>query len=266
MITLGPLSFPILPLLLMAGLLSSLVVSSRNKAQAPQIDSAVYTISLVGVLAARLGFVLLHWTTYAQTPVDILDIRDGGFFPVLGIGGSVLVIGWYLLRRPLQRRALLLPLLVGACVAGLIGFTVRMVKPPVEMSLPATVLSGLDGNPIRLDRFRGKPVVVNLWATWCPPCRREMPFLQRAQTTMPGVVFVFANQGEAPATVQQYLETEHIAITNVIFDRKLEIARLAGSNALPTTLFFDANGKLRGTKMGALSAATLAEALQGIVQ
>ena len=266
MITLGPLSFPILPLLLLAGLLSGLAVSRRYPAETSLIESAIYTIFLVGVLTARLGFVLLHWTTYAQTPVDILDIRDGGFFPLLGIAGSVLATGGYLLRRSLPRRALLLPLLVGASVAGLGAFTLRMVTPPVEMALPATVLSGLDGNPIRLDRFRGKPVVVNLWATWCPPCRREMPVLQHAQSTMPGVVFVFANQGEAPETVQQYLATEHIVITNVAIDRKLEVARLAGSNALPATLFFDANGKLRATRMGSLSAATLAEALQAIVQ
>lgn len=89
-----------------------------------------------------------------------------------------------------------------------------------------------------------------------------MPVLQHDQATLPGAVFVFANQGETVETVRKYLDSKHIVITNVVMDRKLEIARLAGSSALPVTLFFDGKGNLRNVKMGSLSAAALVDELR----
>ena len=231
----------------------------------PQIESAIYAVVFIGLFAARLGFVILHRAIYARTPIDILDIRDGGFMPLVGIAAGVVATAWYVLRKPYLTRVLLPCLVAGVAITAIGGVAAWSLRAPVRLSLPATTLMDIDGNEMRLDRFRGKPVVVNLWATWCPPCRREMPVLQHAQATLPGAVFVFANQGETVETVRKYLDSEHIAIANVVMDRKLEIARLAGSNALPVTLFFDAKGNLRNVKMGSLSAATLVDELRGIL-
>ena len=104
-------------------------------------------------------------------------------------------------------------------------------------------------------------MVVNLWASWCPPCRREMPVLAAAQQRETGVMFVFANQGEDAATAQRYLGDSALHLANVLLDSGTELGRTVGSTALPTTLFYDAGGRLVDTHLGELSAASLASKL-----
>lgn len=107
----------------------------------------------------------------------------------------------------------------------------------------------------------GKPMVVNLWATWCPPCRREMPVLAAAQQRERGVSFVFANQGESRAAVVRYLTTSQLDLANVTLDRYSELGSVAGSGMLPATLFYDGRGRLIDTYLGELTAATLEKKL-----
>ena len=261
MIVVGPFSFPVIPLLLVIGMLVSLVMARRKGDLHGELETAIYGVVIAAVLIARFAFVGLHWSLYRQSLTDIIDIRDGGFFPLLGMTAGVITTGLYLSHKPLLKRALLTCFFAGTGVAALGGIMAWTMQAPVDMALPVASFNDLDGKPVRLDRFLGKPVVVNLWATWCPPCRREMPMLMRAQASTPDAVFVFANQGEPARTIRQYLSQAHIDIANVILDSRLDIARLAGSRALPTTLFFSKMGKLHSIRMGGLSAATLAEEL-----
>ena len=261
MIVVGPFSFPVLPLLLVIGMLVSLALARSKGSLYGELETAIYGVVIVAILIARIAFVALHWSLYRQSLSDIIDIRDGGFFPLVGIGAGVIITVLYLLRKPFLRRALLTCLFAGIGVAALGGLMAWTMNAPVDMALPVASFNDLDGKPVRLDRFLGKPVVVNLWATWCPPCRREMPMLMHAQASTPEVVFVFANQGEPVLTIRQYLSQAHIDTANVILDNRLDIARLAGSSALPTTLFFSKEGKLHSIRMGGLSSATLAEEL-----
>jgi thiol-disulfide isomerase/thioredoxin len=261
MISVGPLSLPILPLLLITGLLASLMWARRMGAARSELESVMYVIVLSAVLVARIAFVSRHWSIYAQNPSDIMDIRDGGFFPAFGVGAGFITCGWYLWRKPFLKPALLSCMLAGVTVAALGGVAAWATKVPALIALPVATFTGLDGKPVRLNDFLGKPVVVNLWASWCPPCRREMPILTLAQASNPAVVFVFANQGETAQTVRQYFAGAHVNPANVILDSQLELARLAASSVLPVTLFFDVAGKLRSLRMGKLSAATLAAEL-----
>ena len=103
----------------------------------------------------------------------------------------------------------------------------------------------------------GRPMVVNLWATWCPPCRREMPMLAAAQQRERSVSFVFANQGGNRATVARYLAASQLALANITLDRYNELGSVAGSGMLPATLFYDGSGRLIDTYLGELTAATL---------
>ena len=103
----------------------------------------------------------------------------------------------------------------------------------------------------------GKPMVVNLWASWCPPCRREMPLLAKAQLQHVDVTFVFANQGEDALATDDYLATEKLSLSNLLLDTNKAIGQRFGSAALPITLFFDAEGKLLYSHLGGISGDSL---------
>ena len=125
--------------------------------------------------------------------------------------------------------------------------------------LPAITLQSLQAQQpgVSLASFQGKPVVVNLWATWCPPCLREMPVLQRGQQTHTDVHYVFVNQGESAAEVQAYVQRHGFALRNMLLDPKGEVAARFAAAGYPTTLFFDAQGRLVEQRMGEVAWATL---------
>ena len=263
MITIGRLAFPVTLLLIAGSLAVALFVSSRGAGAARErIDSALYYILIVGLCAARLSFVVTYWDEYRLAPFSILDVRDGGFHPWAGvIGGGVVALA-YAWRHGGSRRALALALVAATATAGIGAAAAWALREPMrDTALPAGTFTTLDGGPLQFASFIGKPVVVNLWASWCPPCRREMPVLQQAQAQNSDVVFVFANQGESAAAARAYLEKEGIDIQNVILDSDLAIGRHVRSAALPTTLFFDSGGKLVNVRMGEVSAASLSQQL-----
>lgn len=107
-------------------------------------------------------------------------------------------------------------------------------------------------------------MVVNLWATWCAPCRREMPVLQQAQAARPEVHFVFLNQGESAERVLAFLGSQQLPLRNVLLDAHGQAGAQLGHRALPTTLFYDASGRLVDTRVGELSHATLAQRLEAM--
>ncbi len=127
-----------------------------------------------------------------------------------------------------------------------------------NQALPQVSLRTLGGSAAELATLAaGKPTVVNLWATWCPPCRRELPTLAAAQQREAAMNFVFVDQGEDAATVTRYLSSAKLELSNVMLDPASKLGRELGSTALPITLFYDANGRMVDTHLGALSESTL---------
>lgn len=100
-------------------------------------------------------------------------------------------------------------------------------------------------------------MVINLWATWCPPCRREMPVLAQAQSVFPDVVFVMVNQGESAPAIHAFLEREGLQFAHVLRDPTSLTMHAVGSRGLPTTLFFDEQGRLTDSHVGELTMARL---------
>jgi thiol-disulfide isomerase/thioredoxin len=113
---------------------------------------------------------------------------------------------------------------------------------------------------------RGRPVVVNLWATWCGPCRQEMPTLAAAQQQHPSVGFLFVNQGETAATVRAYLAANGLLLQDVLLDARSALGPAVGSGGLPTTLFYDARGRLIDAHFGVLNAPALEARLQRLLE
>jgi thiol-disulfide isomerase/thioredoxin len=259
----GPLLLPFTLLVLMGALSATLLVGhGLAKRTGVDVEAALWLTVLAGVAAARLAFVYEYRTLYWATPLRVLDIRDGGWNPAVG-----LVAAWlYALYRQRRQPALARPLrwaLVAGSVLFIGGSGWLALRGGQGAKLPDLGLHSLQGEPVQLARFSGRPVVVNLWATWCPPCVREMPVLQRAQAERPDVHFVFLNQGEEPADVQRWLGQRGLSsLHNVLADERRQASASFKSYGYPTTLFFDAQGRLVGRRIGELSAATLDEQLR----
>ena len=259
-VNLGPfaLSSSVL-LLLAAGLVAAGVGYLIGRRQQIGIGNTLSDMLIAAVLVARIAFVARWFDTYRSAPWSMLDIRDGGFTPWAGVAAALLVAIWRGWRRPALRKPLIVGLAAGALVWGALFGALRMTEQP---ALPKLALTTLDGAPTDLAALAdGKPMVVNLWASWCPPCRREMPVLAAAQKRESGVRFVFVNQGEDGATAQRYLSAGQLDLANVLLDPGAGLGREVGSGMLPTTLFYDANGRLVDTHLGELSAASLASKL-----
>ena len=260
----GPLSLPYPVLLtLIAIALGGFVAHRLARASGTEVEPTLTYMLLVGVFAARLAYVLRWQDQYFDLPLSILNIRDGGWEPAAGVVAAML----FGLQRARRQAGLRKPVLAAAFTTGavlLLGGIATLLVAPSAVRLPPLSVSSLEGRSVSLADFAGKPTVVNLWATWCPPCRREMPALQQAQAANPDVNFVFVNQGEESQTIAAFLDRQGLALRNVLVDPQNSVGAALGHSGLPTTLFFDANGRLADTRIGELSQATLTQRLARI--
>ena len=257
----GPLPVPIALLLLVAALFVAAGVGLlAGRGQRTGIGNVLIDMLIAAVVVARIAFVAIWFDTYRSSPWSMLDIRDGGFVPWAGIAAALLLAIWRGWRSASLRKPLAMGLAAGVFAWGTMFGAIRIMTN--NTGLPKTPLTTLAGAPAYLAEIAaGKPVVINLWATWCPPCRREMPLLAAAQKRESRVRFVFVDQGESAEAARRYLAAAGLDITNVLLDIGGGIPHEVGSEGLPTTLFYDANGRLVDSHVGALSAASLASRL-----
>ena len=216
---------------------------------------------LVGaLLAARFAFLLQHYDSYRGVPWSLLDISDGGFTATAGLFAA-LVIGTESTRKvPGARRPVALAVVTGVAVWTMATVAV-LDFAPARVMVPLMEAKRLDGTPVQLRTFTQKPMLINLWATWCPPCRREMPVLSQAQRRHPDITFVFLNQGENTREIVRFLDQERLHPENVFADPFGSFFERIGAYAYPTTLFFDSDGVLFMRQVGELDSAGLEERL-----
>lgn len=222
--------------------------------------SLLFDALLVGLVVARLAYIAMWWKEYVQAPWSMIALGDGGFSWWIGTLGALLFVVWRARSARALRRSAFVGVLTGvlawAAAGGVLALLQRSAPP-----LPSDPLVMLDDRPVALDAYLGRPVVVNLWATWCPPCRREMPVFEQAQSLYPQVAFVMVNQGERAPVIQSFLEREGLALDHVLRDPASDTMRVMGARGLPTTLFFDSEGRLVDTHMGELTMASLKSTL-----
>lgn len=240
--------------------LASAEDSTRHSAAA---GDALWQAAMIGLLAARLAHLAFNLEAYTSTPWAMLDIRDGGWHALSGALAGAAWLSFRSQRLPLLRRPLAVAALAGASLwlLGNLALGVRNAPP-----LPAIQVTDLaTGVSAPLPEFaRGRPVVLNLWASWCGPCRQEMPMLAQAQQREPNLAFLFINQGESMDAVRAYLEREHLPLREVLLDSGSQALKALGSNGLPTTVFFDASGHQIDAHFGVLNAAALATRLRAL--
>jgi len=173
--------------------------------------------------------------------------------------------------RRLKGRWLVVLVLVVALVA--LGIYQGVTSSP---STPSNVLTGRTSAPaIRFDltsitnpsqslslaKFRGHPLVINFWASWCGPCRTEMPLLEKAFRSEGGKVdFLGVDTNDSSGAARSFLQRVSVAYP-VASDPKGSLAAKYGLFGLPTTIFISSTGKVVGRHIGQLRATTLKAAL-----
>jgi len=141
------------------------------------------------------------------------------------------------------------------------------VKPEVGFLAPDFELTDLDGKVIRLSELRGQPVFINFWATWCPPCRQEMPDIQKAYEKYGKTVrFLAVNLTATESSIEvvrQYMSGNGYTFP-ALLDKNGSVATLYQVRAIPTSFFIDAQGVIQYKYIGAMNAEIITEALDKI--
>lgn len=242
-------------------------------------------VLLGAAVVARLAFVAAQWPAYREAPWSILYFWQPGYDTVAGlVGGAAVAVAAFVVLHARHASRHMAPMLLG--LAGpLAVFTAIELGAGVLATAPGSVTRGsvapelrmstLGGGTASLSELRGRPVIVNVWATWCPPCRREIPLLNEAyrRHADAGLRVVGVNRGERPGRIRDFLGAVPIDYDVWVDPRSpasgtMPSARLlerARSPGLPTTLFIDAQGTVRQLTIGELRPGTIQAGLQRIL-
>ena len=171
----------------------------------------------------------------------------------------------------------LIPLLLAVIAIGVAIKVLQGDAPGASVSLPGATstykltsgqpappftATALTGEPVSLDSLRGKAVVINFWATWCPPCRSEMPDLEQVYTGHKDndVVVLAVNVQEAPEIINRFVHQYGLSFP-VLLDTSGAISQTYGVQSLPTTIFVDKAGQISTYQMGALNKSAIEKRL-----
>jgi thiol-disulfide isomerase/thioredoxin len=146
-------------------------------------------------------------------------------------------------------RFLLAAILV--CVAT--GVAAQQLQPWRGGATPALALRDVEGRPHRLEDFRGKVVLVNFWATWCEPCREEMPSMNRLRAALAGRPFevLAVNLAESEPRIRRFMEQVPLEFT-VLMDRDSATAKAWRARVLPVSFLIGADGGIRYSVLGGI--------------
>jgi peroxiredoxin len=135
---------------------------------------------------------------------------------------------------------------------GVDAFTLPTSSLKAGDKAPDFTLSDLDGNEVTLSDFQGQPVIVNFWATWCPPCRIEMPDLQQTfvDNQASDLVILAVNKEEPADVVRAFFYDEMGLTFTPVLDTNSAVGNEYGAFNLPTSFFVDADGVITAVHRG----------------
>jgi peroxiredoxin len=137
-----------------------------------------------------------------------------------------------------------------------------ILVPSSDAPAPAFELADISGRSISLDAYRGKVVLLNFWATWCGPCRLEMPaFQSRYENYDDELAVIAVNNGEDPKIVQTFIDELGLTF-DVLLDPQTEVQRIYQVSGFPTTFIIDAEGIIRARHIGLMTEGQLDDYLR----
>ena len=179
-------------------------------------------------------------------------------------------------RGPLRRLVVILSILVATiAVSFLLQLRDSLLDrlpglpeqaPTQGAEVPDFTLQTVDGETVSLSDYRGQPVVLNFWATWCAPCREEMPLLQETYEAYraDGLVVLGVNVRENPEIVQGFLDDLNLDFP-VVLDTETDVVNRYLVTSLPVTFFIDREGRLRTLVIGGMTETVLNARLASIL-
>lgn len=129
----------------------------------------------------------------------------------------------------------------------------KEARPEVGYTAPDFPLQDLNGNPVKLSDFRGQVVCLNFWATWCPPCRSEMPAIEAVHKEMGDKVKVLAVNVEGTRDEVSAFARELGLSFPIVLDSDMSVARKYLVRGIPVSLFIDKEGVIRAKYVGGLT-------------
>lgn len=138
----------------------------------------------------------------------------------------------------------------------LVSTSMASAKTPGEVEIGATLreatLQGLSGRSRKLSEFRGKPLIINVWASWCGPCRQEMGSLERLSRSKVGkqLTMIGISTDDYPEEAKGFLKKTKTTFNHFI-DHQLVLEHMLGADRLPLTLLVDAQGRVLDKYYGA---------------
>lgn len=171
---------------------------------------------------------------------------------------------------------LLLGLLAGILLGAVVLFVIPGSKGNANRQLPPTVgsqaqdfeLDNLSGEVVRLSSLKGKPIVLNFWATWCKPCEEELPMLEEySKVFSRDMVVVGVNTAEDPNLVRSFI-MEHNATFPIVLDEAGVVSEMYFVHNYPVTFFIDKDGVLKAQHLGQLDSGAMDRYLEliGVAQ
>ena len=142
--------------------------------------------------------------------------------------------------------------LLGLLLAAAVSFAgAQELRPWKGGATPPLALQDLDGRQHRLPEYRGKVVLVNFWATWCEPCREEMPSMNRLRAALAGRSFevLAVNLGESETRIRRFMEQVPLDFA-VLLDRDTSVAKTWKARILPASFLVGPEGRIRYSVLG----------------
>ncbi len=247
-------------------------------------DKILFNIFFIVIAVWKLSPLIFQFSTVLSNPAAILYLPGGktGLFAASGV--AAVYASAALLRQKKGRKeavkALVLNITVFAVLFILLGSGMFFINKKTAWNAPISVVEGdaapdfslqdENGKIFRLSNYRGQTVVLNFWASWCPPCRAEMPELVEfaAGINEEEVVFLSVNLYSTesdPENIKRYLEENRLNFP-VLFDSAGTVAEAYRISTVPTTFIINLTGKIHSVRNGAVTADLLGDLVSDLRQ